>query len=401
VADTLQDLRRHIDDLIGRLSEEEEHIVDPVDAAPSQAPEGLDTQIETLGHKIEGASDVLAELSDLLESQTERIETIEHQLGEPEDLGSTPAAVQAGRPSESADRALPALEIAMQQGLARVEQRLLAIEARLGSFEAVVAELRGRALQRDREACDLEDRVLALAEAALSGTSEVGAVAQGAAPAPEIVEPASTPVAESAAPLPQPQAQVLPQTAAVESRAEEAPSVEILDSAAAKRLEELVEREVRLQHQFDPGAAVEPQSRRGRPTVMVVDDSADARTVLSIYLSKTGFQVVSASSAEDCLGKLRHHRVDAVVLDASMPGASGAHVCAVLRGDAGDSAQARLPVIVYTGYPDDFTREMAEKWGADEYVVKGGDMLPLMSALIRCTEKQPPQELKQGSSATL
>jgi CheY-like chemotaxis protein len=168
---------------------------------------------------------------------------------------------------------------------------------------------------------------------------------------------------------------------------------EPMDGTAARRLEELVEREVQLQQSFVPGAEIPPsaqsvRSGRKRPTVMVVDDSADARTILSIYLSKTGYQVVTAASAEDCLAKLRHHAVDAVILDSSMPGGGGAHVCRVLRDDPLYRGARELPIIVYTAHPEAFSRDEAAALGATDYVIKSGDLLPLITSLVSHTKTQ-------------
>lgn len=159
-----------------------------------------------------------------------------------------------------------------------------------------------------------------------------------------------------------------------------------MDARTVRRLEELVEREVRLQQEFKPGA-VASRGRRSRLSVMVVDDLPDARKILSIYLSRTGYQVVTASGAEDCLAKLRHHEVDAIVLDASMPGGGGAQVCRTLREDAMYAGKRHLPVIIYTSYPDEYPPSVVEAWGATDYVVKGGDMLPLITALVRHTKE--------------
>ena len=68
-----------------------------------------------------------------------------------------------------------------------------------------------------------------------------------------------------------------------------------------------------------------------------------------------------------------------------MPGADGGHVCRMLRQDAALSDFRDLPVIVYTAYPDEYPRSVVEKWGVTEYLVKGGDMLPLITALVRHT----------------
>jgi len=163
-------------------------------------------------------------------------------------------------------------------------------------------------------------------------------------------------------------------------------------ASAHARLTELVEREVALKREFRVGgvlpASGESSKGRSHTSVMVVDDSSDARTILSIFLSKTGFHVVTAASAEDCLAKLSHHHVDAIVLDARMPGASGAHVCRSVREDPRYAAQCKVPIIVYTAYPDEFSRETAREWRADEYVVKGGDLTPLLTALVSHTNPQ-------------
>ena len=156
---------------------------------------------------------------------------------------------------------------------------------------------------------------------------------------------------------------------------------------AVRELEKLVERDVSLHRDFRFGPNDTARPAKAHPTVMVVDDAPDALTVLSIYLSKTGYQVVTATSAEDCLAKLRHHSIDAIVLDAKMPGASGEHVCRVLREDPAYAHRRDVPVIVYTGYPDDFPADVRDEWRADDYVVKGGDMLPLMRALVRHTSR--------------
>ena len=57
--------------------------------------------------------------------------------------------------------------------------------------------------------------------------------------------------------------------------------------------------------------------------VLVVDDSAVAREVLTTILRKYGFEVATATSAEIAATKIRHHRPDVVLLDLQLPGQSG------------------------------------------------------------------------------
>jgi two-component system chemotaxis response regulator CheB len=64
--------------------------------------------------------------------------------------------------------------------------------------------------------------------------------------------------------------------------------------------------------------SLEPVTR-----VLVVDDSAVAREVLTTILRKYGFEVTTATSAEVAATRIRHSRPDVVMLDLQLPGQSG------------------------------------------------------------------------------
>ena len=57
--------------------------------------------------------------------------------------------------------------------------------------------------------------------------------------------------------------------------------------------------------------------------VLVVDDSAVAREVLTTILRRYGFEVATATTAEVAATKIRHSRPDVVMLDLQLPGQSG------------------------------------------------------------------------------
>ena len=377
VADTLEELRHHIDSLIHRLAESEGRKDAPADAQTTAVRDGaLDRQIDSLGKKVEFASDMLAQLTDLLESQNERIETIEQQIGDPDADDATSQPAYLGEVG-----ALPVVELRREVSLLgaereRLSERITKLESTVERLESTIDTVRDLAFQREERVRDLEDRLMI----ALESKAETEVITLPPMGRPPAEAPVAPPAARqrptiAAAPVSPP--------APPRSRADVDPH-EPMDAATARRLEDLVEREIKLQHEFSPGAAgaLERGPRAGRATVMVVDDSVDARTILSIYLSRTGYQVVTAASAEDCLAKLRHHRVDAVVLDATMPGGGGEHVLRVLASTptAGDRAPA---IIVYTAHPDTLSRERARQLGASDYLVKGGDLLPLLTALVR------------------
>jgi len=398
VADTLEELRHHIDALIDRLGKSEPQ--DPQGSNVAAPSDGLDRQIDALGRKVESASSMLAQLTDLFESQSERIETIEQQLGDPDAVSRAaaqqPVAVAYAResfpptPAEPSQQQRAGVQEAFDElrreiaGLRQqrewLDARLERLEVAIERLEAMVGTVREMALQRESRMESLEDRLLLM----LEERSEERAGSRKSRTGSQTMPSEAAMPADAPPPPPSSAAPPAPSPRAVErERASQLAVDAPLDPATARRLEDLVEREIKLQHEFTPGAEVEKIGRTGRATVMVVDDSVDARTILSIYLSRTGYQVVTAASAEDCLAKLRHHTIDAIILDATMPGGGAEHFLRVVHSDPTYRDRAGIPVIVYTGHPEAMTRERARQLGATDYLVKGGDLLPLLTTLVR------------------
>ncbi len=99
--------------------------------------------------------------------------------------------------------------------------------------------------------------------------------------------------------------------------------------------------------------------------ILVVDDDARLRGLLSRYLAEQGFRVTTAAHATDARDKLRFMQPDALVLDVMMPGETGLDLTASLRRDRQD-----LPVLLLTarGAPED--RIAGFESGADDYLGK-------------------------------
>ena len=83
-------------------------------------------------------------------------------------------------------------------------------------------------------------------------------------------------------------------------------------------------------------------------TLLLVDDSAFFRDMLSPVLKAAGYRVVTAPGAEEALAILQSDpRIGVVVTDLEMPGRSGFDLVGAMR--AGDARSAGLPVIGLTG----------------------------------------------------
>ena len=77
-------------------------------------------------------------------------------------------------------------------------------------------------------------------------------------------------------------------------------------------------------------------------TVLIVDDEPQIRRVLSTMLTSHGYPVIEARSGDEALDKIRHEKVELILLDVNMPGRSGIETCAEIRR-SGD-----VPVIMLT-----------------------------------------------------
>ena len=107
--------------------------------------------------------------------------------------------------------------------------------------------------------------------------------------------------------------------------------------------------------------------------ILVLDDVADAVTVLQRILARTEHDVVGFTEEEDAIDHVRHNAVDLAILDIKLKKMDGIAVLEEMRRLAPD-----LAVIMLTGYPTLETAREAVGLGASEYCVK-----PIDAAEIR------------------
>lgn len=99
-------------------------------------------------------------------------------------------------------------------------------------------------------------------------------------------------------------------------------------------------------------------------TVLVVDDDATVRDVVSRYLARDGHRVIERSNGIDGLSAALTEHPDLVVLDLMMPGMDGLTVCQELR------KTSAVPVIILTALGEESDRVGGLQYGADDYVTK-------------------------------
>jgi PAS domain S-box-containing protein len=104
--------------------------------------------------------------------------------------------------------------------------------------------------------------------------------------------------------------------------------------------------------------------------VLVVDDNADARQLLTTVLESRGAIVQSVSSAAEALDVIRGKRPDVLLADLQMPGEDGYALVQKLRALEREHGCSRLPAIAVTAYATSGDRRETAAGGFDGYVSK-------------------------------
>ena len=101
--------------------------------------------------------------------------------------------------------------------------------------------------------------------------------------------------------------------------------------------------------------------------VLIVDDEAEIRGVVTDYLVEQGYATEQAATAREGLEKLVENRPDLVLLDVELPDMSGYEVCKRIREIP---ATRYTPVIMLTAHNLEKEEIAGFNSGADDYIPK-------------------------------
>lgn len=132
--------------------------------------------------------------------------------------------------------------------------------------------------------------------------------------------------------------------------------------------------------------------------ILIVDDDAEIRGLLSKYLLKNGLRVTAVADGRAMWQALDAGRIDLIVLDLMLPGEDGLTLCRNLRAKASD-----IPVIMLTARGEETDRIVGLEMGADDYLAKpfsARELLARIKAILR-RARSLPQNLRPDEARHL
>jgi CheY-like chemotaxis protein len=131
-----------------------------------------------------------------------------------------------------------------------------------------------------------------------------------------------------------------------------------------------------------------PMSSRTAPTatalsgitVLVVDDDAESRELLTVTLETYGAGVVTAASAAEAVHALGTHSINVLLSDIAMPGEDGYSLIRAIRAQE-VSSQSHLPAVALTSFTADDDRQHALHAGFEAHLAKPIDAHSLVEAV--------------------
>ena len=125
--------------------------------------------------------------------------------------------------------------------------------------------------------------------------------------------------------------------------------------------------------------------------ILIVEDEANIRELLRLYLEREGYTVLEAENGVEGIKKWKSDKPDMLLLDVMMPVMDGWAVCREIR------AESDVPIIMLTAKGETADRVSGLEMGADDYIVKPLEM-PEVIARVRAVFRLAPDDAPEKLS---
>jgi DNA-binding response OmpR family regulator len=117
-----------------------------------------------------------------------------------------------------------------------------------------------------------------------------------------------------------------------------------------------------------------------KTTVLVVDDDPEIVTMVSLRLTKRGYNVVTATDGIEALEAARRERPALIVLDVMMPGKNGWEVVRALKQDP---VTEKVKIVMLTAIGEQVNAMTSSLYGADAFIDKPFDFTVLEKTVAK------------------
>ncbi|MHB8170907.1 MAG: response regulator transcription factor [Thermincolia bacterium] len=114
--------------------------------------------------------------------------------------------------------------------------------------------------------------------------------------------------------------------------------------------------------------------------ILIVDDEKEIVELVTDYLEREGFRVVTAGDGQAALEAARREKPDLIILDIMLPKIDGYEVCRQIRGEM------VVPIIFLSAKGQEVDKILGLGLGADDYITKPfspGELVARVKAHLR------------------
>ena len=120
--------------------------------------------------------------------------------------------------------------------------------------------------------------------------------------------------------------------------------------------------------------------------ILIVEDEANIRELLRLYLEREGYIVLEAENGVEGIKLWKSEKPDMLLLDVMMPVMDGWAVCKEIR------AESDVPIIMLTAKGETADRVSGLEMGADDYIVKPLEMPEVIARVRAVFRRMAPDD---------
>ena len=126
--------------------------------------------------------------------------------------------------------------------------------------------------------------------------------------------------------------------------------------------------------------------------ILIVEDEANIRELLRLYLEREGYVVIEAENGVEGIKLWKSEKPDMLLLDVMMPVMDGWAVCKEIR------AESDVPIIMLTAKGETADRVSGLEMGADDYIVKPLEMPEVIARVRAVFRRMAPDDAPEKLS---